>query len=288
MFYKCFTVRGLDLDSVCVSCLRAVRLIWNHARWLRSVLWELLNCASLSAVPTGGGLHRLHAQPKGTWSGKGCQEEGGTLRRVHREGALHCTVCHCTVTLDPTKGPISTDVGDLVTSMKGYFLYHGNHVCNNANRVPTVRPTTWDFFHGYTDGQKIHRQNTVIPLFFCPNTVTAYDKSYTLYCIYAILTPLSPVRGLRDLLTPMVVGFISSRWRLHWPLIRRGRIPVLSTLPHLWERRVVIIDVHLLVPIFLYKIVTSQAENHSEYWSVIPIHQTEDNYIRIVKCEVLL
>lgn len=26
-------------------------------------------------------------------------------------------------------------------------------------------------------------------LFFFPNTVTAYVKSYTLYCIYAILTP---------------------------------------------------------------------------------------------------
>lgn len=55
---------------------------------------------------------------------------------------LHCTVCHCTVTLDPGKGPIRTDVGDLMTSTKGYFLYRGDHVCNNTNRVPTVRPTT--------------------------------------------------------------------------------------------------------------------------------------------------
>lgn len=153
----------------------------------------------LSSLSTGGGLHGLHAQPKRTWSGKGCQEEGGTLRTACREGALHCTaqfvIALWPLTLARALSALTWETW--WPQWKAIFLYHGNHVCNNTNRVPTVRPTTWDFFfHGYTDGQKIHRQNTVISFFFCPNTVTAYVKSYTLYCIYAILTPAELYGGV--------------------------------------------------------------------------------------------
>lgn len=70
--------------------------------------------------PAGGGLHWLHAHSAGTWPGEGDQEKGGALRPG--------TLCHCTVTLDlpaPSKGPTSTDVGDSMTSMKGYFFIPG-------------------------------------------------------------------------------------------------------------------------------------------------------------------
>lgn len=128
-----------------------LRLIIRCRLWNDHQLFVMLS--------TGGGFHRVHAEPSRTWPGKGCEEEGGALRVACREGTLHCTVCHCTVTLDPDKGHISTDVGDLMTSAKGYFLYHGDHVCNNTNRVPTVRPTTWCFFHGFSDGQKIDKKS---------------------------------------------------------------------------------------------------------------------------------
>lgn len=70
-------------------------------------------------LSTGGRLHWLHAQPARTGPGEGGEEEGGALRtRGGVGGELHC---HCTVTLDPNKGPISTDTGDKMTSEKGYF-----------------------------------------------------------------------------------------------------------------------------------------------------------------------
>lgn len=50
------------------------------------------------------------------------------------------------------------------------------------------RPLETSFFMDILMGRKYTNKKTS-SFFFCPNTVTAYVKSYTLYCIYAILTP---------------------------------------------------------------------------------------------------
>lgn len=124
--------------------------------------------------------------------------------------ALHSLSLHCDPW--PWQGPYRHWCGRLVDlNWKAIFLYHGDHVCNNTNRVPTARLTTRDFFlHGYTDGQKRHRQNTVNSFFsFCPHTVTEYGKA-TPYSVSMQYWPLlSPMGDLCDSLTPMVVGIIS-------------------------------------------------------------------------------
>lgn len=73
--------------------------------------------------------------------------------------------------------------------------------------------TTQDlFFHGYPDGQKI--QWFLFFLFlFCPNTVTAYVKGYTLYCIYAMWSPAQPARVR---LTLVLVSNDGQGWRWWW------------------------------------------------------------------------
>lgn len=160
-----------------------------HAQWLRSVLWELLNCAPLSPQEDGftGFMRNLRGRDQEKVVKRKEELWGG------RTGRGRCTA-QFVIALWPLTLPRALSALTWETwwpQWKAIFLYHGNHVCNNANRVPTVRPTTLDFFfHGYTDGQ-----NTVTPLFFGPNTVTAYDKSYTLYRIYAILTPAEPCEG---------------------------------------------------------------------------------------------
>lgn len=144
-------------------------------------------------LSTGGGLHRFHAQPKRTWSGKGCQEKGGTLRVACRcrEGgvALHSLSLHC----DPWswQGPNQHWRGRLDDLSERLFFYT---VVITFVIIPTEylqwdRPLQTSFFHGYSDGQKNTLTKKWFIFFFCPNTVTTYVKSYTLYVIYAMLTP---------------------------------------------------------------------------------------------------
>lgn len=159
----------------------------------------------LSAASAGGRLHRLHAQPQRTGSGEGRQEEGRALRTAtYRFG------CHCTVTLDPWRGPYEHWRGRLDDlSARLIFFYMSDFVCNNSTE-DLQWSTTRDLRAG----------NAVIFLFFfCspPNTVTAYMKGYTLYCIYAMWSPAQPAGVC---LTLVLVSNGTQRWRRRW--IHRG------------------------------------------------------------------
>lgn len=138
---------------------------------------------------TGGGVHRFHAQSKRTWPGKSCEEERRALRAACREGAfaLHSLSLHCDPW--PWQGPYQHWHGRLDDLSKRLFFYTAViiFVIIPTEYLQSDRPLETSFFTDILVGRK-YKDKKVIP-FFCPNTVTAYVKSYTLYCIYAILNP---------------------------------------------------------------------------------------------------
>lgn len=127
--------------------------------------------------PAGGGLHRLHAHSEGTWPGEGDQEEGGALSpAVPGRGTWHCTLCHCTVTLEPPptpqQGPYEHWRGRLDDLNERLFFYSRviTFVKTPTEYLESDRPlnplvfflgfvfNSFVFFHGFPDGQNWHRQ----------------------------------------------------------------------------------------------------------------------------------
>lgn len=165
---------------------------------------------------------------------------------------------------------------------KAIFLHHGDHVCNNANREPTQldRPLETSFSWMFWWAEKTKKWFCFVGFFFiiiflwilffflflCPNTVTAYVRSYTLYCIYAILTPAYPCGGLCDWLTPVVVGGGGH----HWFKVEAA----LSITPQ--GPNQVPINPALSDPVFLYRTFMSPVQNHPEYCVVILTDQLDD------------
>lgn len=136
------------------------------------------------SISTGGRLYRFHAQPKRTRSGEGCQEEGGALRAACREGGVALSL-HCDPW--PWQGPYQHWCGRLDDANERLFFYT---IVITFVIIPKeyVSPSTRDLFFMETlMGEKQQQTNSNR---FCPNTVTAFVRSYTLYFIYAILTPV--------------------------------------------------------------------------------------------------
>lgn len=124
---------------------------------LSQIAWLVIDyrLAFFVCAPSAGGrLHGLHAHPERTWSGEGHQKEGGALRSGVQgggRGAAHFVIALWPLT-PPARALSALTWETWWPQRKAIFLFPGNHVCNNTNRVPTVRPTTWYFvFHGFTD-----------------------------------------------------------------------------------------------------------------------------------------
>lgn len=94
--------------------------------------------------------------------------------------------------LTPRRGPFERWHGRLW--VKGFYTSVIMFV-STQQRTDSDRPLKTSFF---TDGQKIQwfLFSFFLFLFFCPNTVTAYVKGYTLYCIYAMQRVVDPRRCL--------------------------------------------------------------------------------------------
>ena len=195
-------------------------------------------------LSTGGRLHRFHAQPQRT--GPGWQEEGGALRLVLGEGALHCTVCHCTGTFDPGEGPIRTDVGELTTSAKGYFFIPTEYLQSDQPLF---------FFMDILMGRK-YTDRIKSDFMYLPKTLWLHMWNATPYTVSMQYWPLlRPVWGV---------------WNWMTPLIKDGGVSPQGSKSSSIVPALLIISMRLLyrqtpVPIFFYSFFMSQAQEHPEY-----------------------
>lgn len=139
------------------------------------------------------------------------KEELWGRRAGRRVGvALHSLSLHCDP-WPPTRALSALTWETWWPRWKVIFLYCGDHVCNNTNRESDRPLETFSFFFflfyfGYFDGYFWQAGNTPTYFFplFLPKHCDCVCESYTLYCIYAILTPSCAVVGGCDWLTPRV------------------------------------------------------------------------------------
>lgn len=179
-----------------------ISLLFVRLGWFETGRWSVSDyknktsqIASSCDMSSDGCLHRRKA------SGASCAaSEGETRRRsagrrkssedgvAVRGLSLHCDPW------PPGEGPVSADVGDSIAWVKGFYTWVIMFVMTQQ-RTDSDRPLKTCFF---TDGQKIQWfLFFFFFLLFCPNTVTAYVKGYTLYCIYAMQRVVDPRGCLR-------------------------------------------------------------------------------------------
>ena len=167
---------------------------------------------------------------------------GGVLS----EGALHCTVCHCTGTFDPGEGPILTDVGDLMTSAKGYFWYQQSTFSQTNHFL---------FFMDILMGRK-YTDRIKRDFMYLPKTLWLHMWEATPETVSMQYWPLlSPVWGV---------------WNWMTPLIKDGGVSPQGSKSSSIVPALLIISMCLLnrqtpVPIFFYGFFISQAQDDPEY-----------------------
>lgn len=161
-------------------------------------LWnDHLVTHQLSPLSTGGRLHGIHAQPKRTWPGKGCQEEGGALRPVCGEGGGGlgggggggCCTAQFVIALWPLTlaRALSALTWETWWPQRKAIFYTVviTFVIIPTEYLQSDRPLeTSVFFMDILTGRKdtdTKKSDFIIfsflfVFFFCPNTVTAYVK----------------------------------------------------------------------------------------------------------------
>lgn len=97
--------------------------------------------------------------------------------------------------LTPGKGPLRTDVGDWLTSVKVLFTWVLLFVMTQDDRRWSTTRLVFSRIYWGAETTVISFSFFSFFFSFCPNTVTAYVEGYTLYCIYAMWSPAQPAGG---------------------------------------------------------------------------------------------
>lgn len=191
------------------------------------------------------------------WSGRRRSSEAGRAGKGNM--ALHTLSLHCDPwppppTPTPSKGPMSTDVEDSMTSTKGYFFIPGlsrllRH--QQSTYSPTDHSTFFVFnsfvcfFHGFPDGQNWHRQIRWFPFFF-------FLFSFLPRHCDCISEKLHPIPYLCNT-TPAQLPQGGRCATPTYAAVNKGRL------------RVAIKDFHHPVQVVLYELFMSPVQDHSEY-----------------------
>lgn len=173
--------------------------IKKRSSWVQQIAWPLIDYQlvfSSALALQEEGFTGFMRTLRGRDQEKVIKKKEELWGRACREGdvALHTLSLHCDP-WPPARALSALTWETWWPQRKAIFLFPGNHVCNNANRVPTVRPTTWYFvLHGFTDGQERHRQNTVISSFFFlfAQTLWLHKWKATPYTVSMQYYPCSP------------------------------------------------------------------------------------------------